>query len=356
MVVGDSKLAILVAGGPAPGINSVIGAATIRACLSDVEVLGVQDGFQWLMQGDTSPRHPADHRRHEPHPLPRRLATSASRARTRRRTRGTCDACSTSLERLGVGMLITIGGDDTAFTAYKLAQASQRRAARRARARRRSTTTSTCRTTSARSATRRRAPRRRRDRAQPDGRREDDGALVLRHRDGPQGRAPRARHRQGGGRDAHAHPRGVPARAGPACDDRRHARGAIIKRLAAGRTDGVAVLAEGLAEIVPRERPRGARDRRARRARAHAARRDQLRRHHQDARARSGSPSSGVKPTIVAKNIGYEVRCADPIPFDMEYTRDLGYCAAQVRHRRRDERARLDPARALQAGPVRARS
>jgi 6-phosphofructokinase 1 len=37
----------------------------------------------------------------------------------------------------------------------------------------------------------------------------------------------------------------------------------------------------------------------------------------------------GVKPTIVAKNIGYEVRCADPIPFDMEYTRDLGYCAAR---------------------------
>jgi 6-phosphofructokinase len=23
------------------------------------------------------------------------------------------------------------------------------------------------------------------------------------------------------------------------------------------------------------------------------------------------------------------VRCADPIPFDMEYTRDLGYCAAR---------------------------
>lgn len=37
----------------------------------------------------------------------------------------------------------------------------------------------------------------------------------------------------------------------------------------------------------------------------------------------------GVKATIVAKNIGYELRCADPIPFDMEYTRDLGYCAAK---------------------------
>jgi len=37
----------------------------------------------------------------------------------------------------------------------------------------------------------------------------------------------------------------------------------------------------------------------------------------------------GIKMTIVAKNIGYELRCADPIPFDMEYTRDLGYCAAK---------------------------
>ena len=36
-----------------------------------------------------------------------------------------------------------------------------------------------------------------------------------------------------------------------------------------------------------------------------------------------------LKTTIVAKNIGYELRCADPIPFDMEYTRDLGYCATK---------------------------
>jgi 6-phosphofructokinase len=36
-----------------------------------------------------------------------------------------------------------------------------------------------------------------------------------------------------------------------------------------------------------------------------------------------------VKATVVAKNIGYELRCADPVPFDLEYTRDLGYCAAK---------------------------
>jgi len=37
----------------------------------------------------------------------------------------------------------------------------------------------------------------------------------------------------------------------------------------------------------------------------------------------------GMKATLVAKNIGYELRCADPIPYDMEYTRDLGYCATK---------------------------
>jgi ATP-dependent phosphofructokinase / diphosphate-dependent phosphofructokinase len=36
----------------------------------------------------------------------------------------------------------------------------------------------------------------------------------------------------------------------------------------------------------------------------------------------------GISTSVVAKDIGYELRCADPIPFDMEYTRDLGYCAA----------------------------
>src|SRR5207245_1023468 len=57
-IIGDRrermqhKLAILVGGGPAPGINSVIGAATIRAKLQDIEVLGIRDGFEWIMKGD----------------------------------------------------------------------------------------------------------------------------------------------------------------------------------------------------------------------------------------------------------------------------------------------------------------
>ena len=50
----NGKLAILVGGGPAPGINSVVAAATIRACLEGVEVLGVREGFSHLMKGDVS--------------------------------------------------------------------------------------------------------------------------------------------------------------------------------------------------------------------------------------------------------------------------------------------------------------
>src|SRR4029079_5604943 len=45
------RLAILGGGGPAPGINSVIAAATIRTRLEGLDVIGIRDGFEWLMQG-----------------------------------------------------------------------------------------------------------------------------------------------------------------------------------------------------------------------------------------------------------------------------------------------------------------
>jgi 6-phosphofructokinase 1 len=47
------------------------------------------------------------------------------------------------------------------------------------------------------------------------------------------------------------------------------------------------------------------------------------------ARLRQRLAQLGLQTILVSKDIGYELRCADPIPFDMEYTRDLGYCAAQ---------------------------
>src|SRR5260221_6385467 len=47
------KLAILVGGGPAPGINGVISAATIEGVNQGFKVLGLRDGYRWLAKGDT---------------------------------------------------------------------------------------------------------------------------------------------------------------------------------------------------------------------------------------------------------------------------------------------------------------
>ncbi|MDP8998615.1 MAG: 6-phosphofructokinase [Myxococcota bacterium] len=322
----ESKLAIVVAGGSAPGINSVIGAATIRACLSDVGVLGIQDGFQWLMAGDTS------------RVVPLTIADT-SRIHFRggsfigiSRANPTKDPDDMrrlleSLHRLGVGMLITIGGDDTAFTAYRIAQAA-RGAVRVAH-----------------------VPK------------TIDNDLDLPHDVCTFGYQT-ARHvgvelvhnlmvdaKTTGrwyfvvamGRKAGHLALGIGKAAGATLTlipEEFGARdvalktiidtlvGAILKRQADGRADGVAVLAEGLAEIV---RPNDLAELGTAERDAHGNLRldeisfgDVCKR-----RVRERLAQLGLNASIVAKNVGYEVRCADPIPFDLEYTRDLGYCAAQ---------------------------
>lgn len=104
--------------------------------------------------------------------------------------------------------------------------------------------------------------------------------------------------------------------------------GAIIKRMSEGHRDGVAVLAEGVTECLPEEDLRSLGnleyDDHGHIRFAEIDIGDALKK--QTAKALR---ELGIKTTIVSKNIGYELRCADPIPFDMEYTRDLGYCAAK---------------------------
>ena len=107
------KMAILVGGGPAPGINAVIGAATIRACLEDVEMVGIEDGFEWLMQGDIEHTRPLTiegvsriHFRGGSN-----LGTSRSNPT---KNADHLENTVLSLLRLGVTDLVTIPGDDTA--------------------------------------------------------------------------------------------------------------------------------------------------------------------------------------------------------------------------------------------------
>ncbi len=49
--IQKKTLAIIVGGGPAPGINGVISAATIEAINEGMRVIGIYDGFHWLAKG-----------------------------------------------------------------------------------------------------------------------------------------------------------------------------------------------------------------------------------------------------------------------------------------------------------------
>ena len=132
------KLAIVVGGGPAPGINGVIGAAAIEAINRGLVVVGVYEGFKWL----SSERFFA-----EKHTVELTIADVArihfdggSILRTARTalldeasiadsTAVKPDATKVGLvlkhfTELGVTHLITIGGDDTALSSRLVAEAS----------------------------------------------------------------------------------------------------------------------------------------------------------------------------------------------------------------------------------------
>lgn len=319
------SLAILVGGGPAPGINSVIGAATIRAQVEGLDVIGIRDGFEWLMQGDIE------------HVIPLTI-DEVSRIHFRggsyigiARTNPTSDpklleTTVISLLRLNVASLITIGGDDTAFSAMKLAEASAGRihvvhvpktidndldlppyvdtfgyqTARHYGVEIVKNLMVDAKTTS------------RWYFVIAMGRKAGHLALGI-------GKA------VGATLTLIPEEFKKPIRLKTIVDS---LVGAIVKRLSYGRRDGVAIIAEGVVLEVHEEDLAG----------LHEVERD-AHGHLRIAEVNIGEilktqvaarlKQFGVKTTIAAKNIGYELRCADPIPYDMEYTRDLGYLAAK---------------------------
>jgi 6-phosphofructokinase 1 len=101
---------------------------------------------------------------------------------------------------------------------------------------------------------------------------------------------------------------------------------AIIKRRAMRREFGVVVLAEGLIEkLEPKELEELQDVERDDHGNIRFAEVDLARKVKVEVQGRLAQ--RGIRVTIVNKNIGYELRCADPIPFDAAYCRDLGYSA-----------------------------
>jgi 6-phosphofructokinase 1 len=95
-----------------------------------------------------------------------------------------------------------------------------------------------------------------------------------------------------------------------------------------GRDYGVGVLAEGISEILDQEELKTCEDVEKNEAGEMRLSEVQLGKVLKNY-VHQTLESMGLKIGIVDKNIGYELRAADPIPFDVEYTRNLGYGAVR---------------------------
>jgi len=324
--MSTATLGILVGGGPAPGINGVIASATIEAVNSGLRVLGIYDGYHHLAKGETSS---VTELRIED--VSRIHATGGSVLRTSRtnpaKDEATLETCVGALRELGIRYLIAIGGDDTTYGATRIAESTRGvigvatvpktidndlplpdNAPTFGFETARSVGTGII------------------ESLMEDARTTERWYLVVSM-----------------GRKCGALALGMCKAAGatlavipeefPEAELDLQAVvdtivGAIVKRAANNHGHGVAIVAEGIAERLSAEKI-AALEHVARDAYGHVRLadvpigtllRDEVRRSVEEL---------GVPTTIVTKDIGYELRCAKPVPFDVEYTRTLGYGAVR---------------------------
>ena len=324
------RLGILVGGGPAPGINSAISACALEAISNGAKVCGILDGFSHLMDGSAEhviPLTPSDVAFIHSEGGAILRTSRANPTRNPDHLRNVVDA----LKNLGITRLVSIGGEDTALSAAEVARAS-------------------------------------------------DGAVRVAHipktidndlplpGDIPTFGFETARHLgtqlvQNLMRDSRSTNRwyvvivmgrkaghlalGIGSSAGTALsiipeefpnpvikvdDVVKMMEGAMLKREAVeGRGDGIAVISEGVAErFEPEELAALAgidvnRDPHGHIRLGELPLSAMLRRAVQQRFADAGKNIGMVDVTI-----GYELRCASPISFDIDYTRSLGYGAARL--------------------------
>jgi 6-phosphofructokinase len=119
----NGRIGILVGGGPAPGINSVIAAAVIEAVNSGCEAVGFKNGYEFLVKGDTS--QIVDLGIEDVTTIHTQGGSILHTSRTNPTKRAEdLETCISTLKKLDISHLITIGGDDTAFGASEIARAA----------------------------------------------------------------------------------------------------------------------------------------------------------------------------------------------------------------------------------------
>jgi 6-phosphofructokinase 1 len=318
---------ILCGGGPAPGMNGVIGAAVTRAARAGARTLGLLDGFKWIMEGDTRHARALSAEDAALIHLEGGSVIHTSRANPTKKPEHLAN-CVKALGELGIDHLITIGGDDTAFSARRVAE----QAGGKIRVAHVPKTIDndlplpggiptfgfeTARDLGASVI----------ERIQEDCRTTNRWFLIV-----MMGR--KAGHLAlGTGKAAGAAITLIPEEfpAGPIRlhDVVRTIEGSIVKRLAQGEVWGVAVVAEGLVERMEPSDLEHLKDV-ARDEHGHIRLADipfgrVLR---EELGAALGG--RGVKIALGDKDVGYELRCGRPTAFDRDYTRDLGVGAVEA--------------------------
>jgi 6-phosphofructokinase 1 len=321
-----STFGILVGGGPAPGINGVIGAAATAALRRGHRVLGILDGFSHIMEGDTSHVEALSEEQVAMIHLQGGSILHTSRANPTKKPEHLAGVVK-SLDALGVDHLITIGGDDTASSANRVAEEAGGRIKvvhvpktidndlplpkgvptfGFETAREHGTTVV--------------------ERIQMDMQTTNRWFFIV-----MMGRS--AGHLAlGAGKAAGAPitliPEEFPDAPIQIDDVVRTLEGAIVKRLSHGRPDGVAIIAEGVASAMDENDPLLAdvpRDEHGHIRLAEVPLARVLRTAVADSLGKRG-----VKVTIGEKDVGYELRCGYPCAFDRDYTRDLGVGAVDT--------------------------
>ncbi len=329
------RLGILVGGGPAPGINGVIAAATIEGINNGFEVIGFRDGFKWLAQGDEHQCKPLTIR--DVSGIHLRGGSILGTSRTNpTKSEVSMQNVFKVFEKLGITTLVTIGGDDTAFSASRVAKQSKGKikVAHVPKTIDNDLPLPGSTPTFGFETARHYGVQIVRN-LMEDARTTSRWYLII-----CMGRA--AGHLAlGVGKAAAAtlsiipeefHKRQVTVN--EVCDI---IIGSLIKRRAEGSQYGLVVLAEGLIEAMGEQGlikslPEGELSRYGK----------VLRDDHGHLRLgeiefgrlmkdllTARLEKLGLKTTFIDKDLGYELRCADPIPFDAEYTRDLGYGAVK---------------------------
>lgn len=121
VVVGvKHTVAILCGGGPAPGVNSVISAVTIEARKNGWNVIGIYDGYSNLIKGEMKVVELTVDMVSRIH-LDGGSIIGTARANPTQSESKLSNVVKT-LHAMGVTHLVTIGGDDTAYSACKISE------------------------------------------------------------------------------------------------------------------------------------------------------------------------------------------------------------------------------------------